>query len=87
VLTLAHDVACAMLHLHKERIVHGDLKASNVLLSTGNTPCGHIADVASAQSPARAATHPCQTASARFWTTVRSEVRTQAVASQGRVWR
>lgn len=45
VLTLAHDVACAMLHLHKERIVHGDLKASNVLLSKGNTPCGHLGSV------------------------------------------
>lgn len=27
VLELAHDVAAAMLHLHSEGIVHGDLKA------------------------------------------------------------
>ncbi|KAI8470186.1 MAG: hypothetical protein J3K34DRAFT_521543 [Monoraphidium minutum] len=36
VLALAHDVASAMLHLHSEGIVHGDLKAHNVLL-TGST--------------------------------------------------
>lgn len=36
-LALAHDVACAMLHLHSEQIVHSDLKASNVLLTKGNT--------------------------------------------------
>jgi serine/threonine protein kinase len=28
VLTLAHDVAAAILHLHSEGIVHGDLKVS-----------------------------------------------------------
>ncbi|GBF95015.1 hypothetical protein Rsub_07516 [Raphidocelis subcapitata] len=33
VLTLAHDVAVAMLHLHSENMLHGDLKASNVLLA------------------------------------------------------
>lgn len=32
-LSLAHDVAAAMLHLHSEGVVHGDLKAANVLLS------------------------------------------------------
>lgn len=32
VLFLAHDVACAMIHLHSEQLLHGDLKASNVLL-------------------------------------------------------
>jgi serine/threonine protein kinase len=37
VLALAHDVACAMLHLHTEQIVHADLKASNVLLTKANT--------------------------------------------------
>lgn len=37
VLALAHDVACAMLHLHSEQIVHSDLKASNVLLTKANT--------------------------------------------------
>jgi len=36
VLTLAHDIAAAMLHLHSEGIVHGDLKAGNVML----TSCG-----------------------------------------------
>jgi hypothetical protein len=30
VLFLAHDVACAMIHLHSEHLLHGDLKASNV---------------------------------------------------------
>ena len=38
VLALAHDVASAMLHLHSEGIVHGDLKAGNVMLtSTGGS--------------------------------------------------
>jgi serine/threonine protein kinase len=32
VLFLAHDVACAMIHLHSEHLLHGDLKASNVSL-------------------------------------------------------
>ncbi len=31
-LALALDVACAMLHLHSQSILHGDLKSSNVLL-------------------------------------------------------
>lgn len=38
VLALAHDVACAMLHLHSEDLIHGDLKASNVLLTHCNAP-------------------------------------------------
>lgn len=38
VLALAHDVACAMLHLHSENLIHGDLKASNVLLTHSNAP-------------------------------------------------
>ena len=33
VLSLAHDVASALLHLHEGGIVHGDIKASNVLLT------------------------------------------------------
>ncbi|KAF6262437.1 kinase-like domain-containing protein [Scenedesmus sp. NREL 46B-D3] len=37
-LALAHDVACAMLHLHSEHLIHADLKASNVLLARGTTP-------------------------------------------------
>jgi hypothetical protein len=38
VLALAHDVACAMLHLHSEHLIHADLKASNVLLTRGTAP-------------------------------------------------
>jgi hypothetical protein len=34
VLFLAHDVACAMIHLHSEHLLHGDLKASNVSCDT-----------------------------------------------------
>jgi serine/threonine protein kinase len=34
VLALAHDVSAAMLHLHSEGIVHGDLKAGNVMLTS-----------------------------------------------------
>ena len=38
-LSLAHDIAAAMLHLHSEGVVHGDLKAANVLLTkTGDEP-------------------------------------------------
>ncbi len=33
VLSLAYDVAVAMLHLHSENMLHGDLKANNVLLA------------------------------------------------------
>jgi serine/threonine protein kinase len=33
VLSLAHDVASALLHLHEQGIVHGDIKAANVLLT------------------------------------------------------
>lgn len=40
VLSLAHDVAAALLHLHSEGIVHGDLKAGNVMLTDiGNNSC------------------------------------------------
>lgn len=36
-LRIAHDIAAAMMHLHSEGIVHGDLKAGNVMLiSSGN---------------------------------------------------
>eukprot|EP00775_Hariotina_reticulata_P007113 gene7113-7327_t len=41
VLSLAHDVAAAMLHLHSEGVVHGDLKAGNVMLTKdGDDPDG-----------------------------------------------
>jgi serine/threonine protein kinase len=33
VLSIAHDIASALLHLHCEGIVHGDIKAANILLS------------------------------------------------------
>ena len=35
VLSLAHDVASALLHLHEQGIVHGDIKSANVLLTGG----------------------------------------------------
>lgn len=38
VLAFAHDVAAALLHLHSEGIVHGDLKASNVMLTSSSDP-------------------------------------------------
>lgn len=47
VLALAHDVACAMLHLHSEGLIHADLKASNVLLIKG---IAHIALTSSASN-------------------------------------
>jgi serine/threonine protein kinase len=31
------DVACAILHLHSEQLLHGDLKANNVLLARGGS--------------------------------------------------
>jgi serine/threonine protein kinase len=59
VLSLAHDIACAMLHLHLERIVHGDLKASNVLLTKGSTgfecPATSVAAAAAASLSVSAA--------------------------------
>ena len=40
-LDLAIGIARGMMHLHKLNILHGDLKAQNVMLkSTGNEPCG-----------------------------------------------
>eukprot|EP00775_Hariotina_reticulata_P008079 gene8079-8273_t len=42
VLSLAHDVAAAMLHLHSEGIVHGDLKAGNVMLTKGGQDPGRV---------------------------------------------
>jgi serine/threonine protein kinase len=35
VLYLAHDIAAALVHLHAEGIAHGDIKAANVLLTSG----------------------------------------------------
>eukprot|EP00879_Flechtneria_rotunda_P020363 GHRR01021415.1.p1 GENE.GHRR01021415.1~~GHRR01021415.1.p1 ORF type:complete len:591 (+),score=196.37 GHRR01021415.1:254-1774(+) len=41
VLSLAHDVAAAMLHLHSQGVVHGDLKAANIMLTkNGEDPSG-----------------------------------------------
>ncbi len=40
-LELCAGIANGMLHLHQQNIVHGDLKAMNVLLHTTlNEPCG-----------------------------------------------
>ncbi|WIA15154.1 hypothetical protein OEZ85_001840 [Tetradesmus obliquus] len=41
-LSLAHDIAAALLHLHSEGVVHGDLKAANVLLTRGGEDCGGL---------------------------------------------
>ena len=35
-LVLAHDVACGLHHIHSQNIVHGDLKALNVLLCSSS---------------------------------------------------
>jgi len=37
VLSLAHDIVSAMMHLHAEGIVHGDVKAANVLLTSSSS--------------------------------------------------
>ncbi|KAF8060546.1 RPL6 [Scenedesmus sp. PABB004] len=42
VLSLAHDVAAALLHLHSEGVVHGDLKAGNVMLTKGGDDPGGV---------------------------------------------
>lgn len=52
VLALAHDVACAMLHLHSEHLIHADLKASNVLLTRGTAPIVTAASSTGASSAA-----------------------------------
>eukprot|EP00883_Tetradesmus_obliquus_P006895 jgi/Sobl393_1/17454/SZX64266.1 len=41
-LGLAQDIAAALLHLHAEGVVHGDLKAANVLLTRGGEDCGGL---------------------------------------------
>uniref|UniRef100_A0A383W883 Protein kinase domain-containing protein n=1 Tax=Tetradesmus obliquus TaxID=3088 RepID=A0A383W883_TETOB len=41
-LGLAQDTAAALLHLHAEGVVHGDLKAANVLLTRGGEDCGGL---------------------------------------------
>lgn len=38
VLPLLIDVASALLHIHSEGLLHGDLKARNVMLATGSAP-------------------------------------------------
>ncbi len=46
-LDLAIGIASGMLHLHKLNILHGDLKAQNVMLkSTGSEACGVIPKLA-----------------------------------------
>ena len=37
ILPMILDVACAVLHLHSEQLLHGDLKANNVLLARGGS--------------------------------------------------
>ncbi|KAG2496757.1 hypothetical protein HYH03_005166 [Edaphochlamys debaryana] len=41
-LSLAMDVACGMAHIHSQNIVHGDLSAGNVLLSSNTASEGAI---------------------------------------------
>jgi serine/threonine protein kinase len=55
ILPLALDVACAMLHLHSEQLLHGDLKANNVLLSLGGCMFAVEQDAAVPAAPAAAA--------------------------------
>jgi serine/threonine protein kinase len=46
-LDVAGGIAKGMLHLHKLNILHGDLKAQNVMLrSAGSEPCGVIPKLA-----------------------------------------
>jgi serine/threonine protein kinase len=46
-LQTALEVAQAMMHLHSESIIHGDLKARNILLkSSGSHGRGFVAKVA-----------------------------------------
>lgn len=58
-LALAHDVACAMLHLHSEQIVHSDLKASNVLLTKANTFAPFTAALGDSSSGSRPRPDSC----------------------------
>ncbi|KAG2454129.1 hypothetical protein HYH02_001165 [Chlamydomonas schloesseri] len=46
-LTLALDVACGMRHIHSRNIIHGDLSAGNILLSSATARC-HGGDPADA---------------------------------------
>jgi serine/threonine protein kinase len=58
VLALAHDVACAMLHLHSEQVVHSDLKAGNVLLTKANTQAPFTAAIGDSASSSRTLQRP-----------------------------
>ncbi|OUM58753.1 hypothetical protein PIROE2DRAFT_47685 [Piromyces sp. E2] len=33
-----HDIAIGIYHLHNNRIIHGDLKSDNVLITDNGTP-------------------------------------------------
>ena len=47
ILDTAADIARAMVHLHRADVLHGDLKARNVMLKTeGQDPRGFVAKVA-----------------------------------------
>jgi len=37
-LQIMHDIATGIYHLHKNRIIHGDIKSNNILISNDGTP-------------------------------------------------
>ena len=62
-LNLALDVARAMVHLHDKNVIHGDLKARNVLLKSGSSEQvggagpGHLSSLAT--GPLGGPVHGC----------------------------